>query len=148
MERKISIRVSFKQQNQCVICRWVNEGGHLVIRQFWGGKGKFNCSSPGQHCAGVILQNGWYINGTDPTWFSMGQIVFFQFQNDINSVHHVAFWVDTIDKKRVTPTYYAPAKGGNNYGYFTSQGGYYILKVACQGGEDDRCSGEGMIYNS
>ena len=119
-----------------------------MTRQTWGGKGKFNCSSSGQHCGGVILQYGWYINGTDPVYFSGGQTVVYQFETYVDSVHHVAFWVDTIDGKRVTPTYYTPAKGANIWkNIYDIKSGYYVLKAACQGGEDDRCTGVGMIYN-
>lgn len=77
-------------------------------------------------------------------YFSKGQTIKYEWDNDSPGIFHVAFYVVNGNKK-VSNTLYASALG-NDYDYFTApESGWYSLYALCKGGEDNRCQGGGTI---
>lgn len=104
----------------------------------------YTCGSSSQ-CAAAKLNYG-----KDKTvfsssvYFSKGQTIKYQWDNDSPGIFHVAFYVVNGNKK-VSNTLYATSLG-NDYGYFTAtESGWYSLYALCKGGEDNRCQGGGTI---
>lgn len=105
----------------------------------------YACSSGEKQCADAKLRYGKDKTVfSDSVYFSKGQSIKYEWDNDSPGIHHVAFYVVNGNKK-VSDTLYATASG-NDYSYFPApESGWYSLYALCKGGEDNRCQGGGRI---
>lgn len=102
----------------------------------------FECSSGLSQCEDAKLTYGGNKTVVSKSvYFSKGQSIIFDWQNDSPGIHHVAFYVVRGNEK-VSETIYATSVGSNYDVITATESGLYAL---CKGGEDNRCQGGGTI---
>lgn len=79
-----------------------------------------------------------------------GQTAYYEWGNDTSGLMQVSFAIYNSSGQRVSPELVATGSysGGNNWGTWkVSSSGYYYLFAACEGGNDTRCVGSGLVEN-
>ena len=104
----------------------------------------YSCGSLSR-CEDVTLKYGgaeYAASGT--VYFTKGEQVSYSWDNDSPGIMQVEFYISK-DGKQVSSSLLAPRYGNNFSTFLIPSNGYYYLFAACDGGNDDRCQGGGMI---
>lgn len=105
----------------------------------------YACSSGESRCADSTLNYGTDVRvSTKNVYFSKGEEIVYQWENDYPGKFHVAFYLVSGSNKIGTTQYASDI--GNQYATISApSSGYYSLYALCAGGEDNRCQGGGRI---
>ncbi len=96
-------------------------------------------------CADAEFNNDGNYVSSKRIWFDKGETIYFEWENEEDGLMQVAFAVHNYHGE-VSDEKVATGKGGNNFGTYTVDfADYYHLFAACEGGNDTRCKGGGLI---
>ena len=105
----------------------------------------YACSKNEARCADAsFLYGGSKTTSTSSIYFSKGEKIEIQWENDSPGREHVAFYIMS-DKDKISKTIYAPAYGNNRHVEDAPFSGYYYMVALCKGGETNTCKGGGRI---
>ncbi|MBM7648076.1 hypothetical protein JOC78_001016 [Bacillus ectoiniformans] len=107
----------------------------------------FTCSSTDVKCKAAKMYYGeqQYV-ASGSAYFNIGETILFEWDNDNPGIMQVNFSVRNSAGTRVSKELVAAGRIGSNFGTWTvTSSGYYYLFAACEGGNDTRCVGGGVI---
>ncbi len=104
------------------------------------------CYSDDIKCRAVRMYYGQQqYAATGTAYFAKGETIYYAWDNDAPGIMQVGFRVYNSAGAPVSKELLAVKEGGN-WGYWTvTSSGYYYLFASCEGDNDTRCEGGGLL---